>query len=94
MLVPNLLTSCQRLVENLLQCSWIQQADLLQVVPITCYHGALQVHFNNLLRSCFNNDNLESIRFKYGTSSATDLDVGLNCTVLKYKYTISVIRTP
>jgi hypothetical protein len=30
-------------------------------------------------------------QIKYGTSLATDLDVELDCTVPKYKYTISEI---
>jgi hypothetical protein len=40
-LFPSLLTSCLRLVDNLLQGCWTQ-TDLWHVVPTTCYRPAIQ----------------------------------------------------
>jgi hypothetical protein len=48
LLVPSLLTSCQRLVDNLLQGCCMSSTDLLQVVPATCYRPAIQQFVNKL----------------------------------------------
>ena len=48
LLVPNLLTSCQRLVENLLATRLLNSTDLLQVVPTICYRPAIQQFVNKL----------------------------------------------
>jgi hypothetical protein len=54
LLVPSLLTSCQRLVENLLQSRWqlatrlLSSTDLLQVVQTTCYRPATHQFVNKL----------------------------------------------
>jgi hypothetical protein len=47
LLVPGLLTSCQRLVDNSLQPTrLLSSTDLLQVVPTTCYRPAIQQFIN------------------------------------------------
>jgi hypothetical protein len=48
LLVPSLLTSCQWLVDNLLQGCSVQQTSVLQVVPTTCYRPAIQQLVNKL----------------------------------------------
>jgi hypothetical protein len=48
LLVPSLLTSCQLLVNNLLATRLLSSADLLQVVPTTCYRPAIQQLVNKL----------------------------------------------
>jgi hypothetical protein len=47
LLVPSLLTSCQRLVDDLLQCCWTRQScyKLFQQIVIV-------LHFNNLPARC------------------------------------------
>jgi pyruvate/2-oxoacid:ferredoxin oxidoreductase beta subunit len=54
LLVPSLLASGQRLVNNLLQSCRAQLADLLQVIPITCYRPAIQQFVASLSTSCNN----------------------------------------
>jgi hypothetical protein len=51
LLVPSLLTSCQRFVDNLLQACTrlLSSTDLLQIVPTTCYRPTIQQFVNKLL---------------------------------------------
>jgi hypothetical protein len=48
LLIPSLLTSCQRLISNLLQGCWAQLTGLLQIVPTTCHRPAIQLFVNKL----------------------------------------------
>jgi hypothetical protein len=51
---PSLLTSCQRLNCWQLAIRLLSSADLLQVVPTTCYRPAIQQFVNKLLLPCSN----------------------------------------